>query len=90
MQQAVFCDESAGGASGTDSSGGGAAGAPSLSSDEVQSLHCRLYTQGPARIDVTATGYEPIADLPLSLDGDKRCNVPFSVVLMPLKPDTKK
>ena len=45
------------------------------------SLSCRLYTQGPARIDVMATGYEPIEEQDLTLDGEKRCRVDVPVEL---------
>ena len=93
QRQAVFCDRigvGAGGASGSagaGSSGADAGDAPSdtPSVDAVEALHCRLYTQGPARLDVTASGYQPVDDLPLSLDGKKNCDVPFDVVLMPYK-----
>ena len=85
--QAVFC-KADGGASGSDATAGGVGGTSSdAPSDDVHALRCRLYTQGPARLDVTATGYQPIEDLPLSLDGEKRCEVPFDVVLMLEKPD---
>ena len=56
----------------------------------VQALRCRLYTQGPARLDVTATGYTSIEDQPLSLDTRKRCEIAVPVVLMPEKPDAGK
>jgi hypothetical protein len=92
--QAVFCveDHSTGGASSDDTAGGaaGVGGAASTSSgadDAVQRLSCRLYTQGPARLDVTATGYVPIDDRALSLDDKLRCEVPEDVVLLPEKPD---
>jgi hypothetical protein len=103
-KQAVFCEEDTvqgggpaqsaeppSGASGT----GGAGGAAPSELDEqgdasvaVWELRCRLYTQGPARVDVTATGYEPIEDQALSFDGDDddRCNVRALVVLTPLPP----
>jgi len=84
--QAVFCKTTSS-ASGGDAAAGGAGGGSSAPSDGVQALRCRLYTQGPARLDVTATGYQPIEDLPLSLDGESRCEVPFDVVLMLEKPD---
>jgi hypothetical protein len=92
--QAVFCDEDTtlGGASSTgdpSSAGAGAGGAPNQkpSEDGVLALRCRLYTQGPARLDVTATGYVTIYDQPLSLETKKHCQIPFPVVLMPEKPD---
>ncbi|MDF3072108.1 MAG: hypothetical protein K0R38_7709 [Polyangiaceae bacterium] len=98
-KQAVFCEEDTvqgGGPSespetGTgalDSGGaGGAAGsdvAPGESAD-VWALRCRLYTQGPARVDVTATGYQPIKDRKLSFDD--RCNVEALVTITPLLPE---
>ncbi len=88
--QAVFCDEdtTAGGASGAGGAAGdaaGAGGAPALApSDGVFALRCRLYTQGPARVDVTATGYEPIEEQDLTLDEKKRCQVPVEVELQVL------
>ena len=92
--QAVFCveDTTLGGApSSGDSSAGatGMGGAPNQTppDDGVLALRCRLYTQGPARLDVTATGYVAIDDQPLSLDSKKHCQIPFPVVLMPEKPD---
>lgn len=77
---------------------GGAAGGASAertpSDDEagghgpdVWALRCRLYTQGPARVDVTATGYEPIEDQALLFGDDDRCNAPALVVLVPLAPE---
>ena len=90
--QAVFCaeDTSEGGASaseeqhGAAGAGAGAGAAPVHGHEPVQRLRCRLYTQGPARLDVTATGYVPIEDLALSLDSKHRCQVEFPVRLMPL------
>jgi hypothetical protein len=85
--QAVFCDEDTtpGGASGVAGAAGdaaGAGGAASVSPSEgVFSLRCRLYTQGPARVDVTATGYEPIEELDLMLDEKLRCRVQRTVEL---------
>jgi len=93
IRQAVFCEQSVGGAASEPSTTtAGAGGAPSdtPSVDGVQALLCRLYTQGPARLDVTASGYQAIDDLPLSLDSKVHCNVPFEVVLMPEKPKTTK
>jgi hypothetical protein len=66
--QAVFCTDT--------SADGGAAG--------VTSIDCRLYTQGPARLDVTATGYEPIVERDLTLTDEKSRCVPIEVVLEPL------
>ncbi len=69
----------------TDLAGGaaGEAGARGLPEDGVQALKCRLYTQGPARLDVTASGYEPILEHDLTL-GKVRCAVDVEVVLTPL------
>lgn len=97
--QAVFCDELAGsgGASATGDSDRTQAGAsgqgttqePSESTAHatVEELRCRLYTQGPARLDVTAAGYAPIKDEALTLDGSRRCNVLETFVLEREKPD---
>jgi len=85
--QAVFCDEDTtpGGAPSVGSADGepaGAGGADSVAPSEgVFSLHCRLYTQGPARVDVTATGYEPIEEQDLLLDEEERCRVERTVEL---------
>jgi hypothetical protein len=91
--QAVFCEEdtTAGGASGTPGNGasdgaGGATAEPAMS-DDVLALRCRLYTQGPARLDVTATGYEPIDDQALSLERKRRCEVDKDITLQALEPD---
>jgi hypothetical protein len=65
--RAVFCDQELG--------MGGA------SSGSVQALRCGLYTQGPARLDAVATGYELIQELPLSLDDDERCQHEIKVTL---------
>jgi len=95
--QAVSCveDTSPGGAPSTDAQPaaveGGQGGAPSTGNvtDDagVVALRCGLYTQGPARLDVTASGYEPIKDRELSFDGKQRCEVAEPVVLAPLKAD---
>ena len=91
--QAVFCTEhdsplggapSVGGASNADSAQGGAATEPAPGNAEVWALVCRLYTQGPARIDVTASGYEPIEELELTLDERDRDRVERLVELKPL------
>jgi hypothetical protein len=81
-QQAVFCTEettppTSTGAAGASSSSGGAGGAPAEepTGSEVWALSCRLYTQGPARVDVTATGYEPIEEHDLTLGEKLRCQV---------------
>jgi hypothetical protein len=86
-KQAVFCEE--------DTEQGGAGGARAeraeakdgASRSEVWALRCRLYTQGPARVDVSATGYEPVKDRSLSFDDDDRCDVDALVVLSPLPPE---
>jgi hypothetical protein len=87
---AVFCDEdhSEGGASSAERemSEAGAGGAGSgesagSSGSDVWKLSCGLYTQGPARLDATAEGYEPIDDLALSLEDGKRCEVEIDVKL---------
>ncbi len=92
--QAVFCveDTTVGGASPTGEPMAGAGGVANETPpiDGVQALRCRLYTQGPARLDVTATGYAPIEDQPLSLDSRKRCEIAVPFVLMPEKPDAGK
>ena len=97
--QAVFCSEdtSAGGAPATAASeeaSGAASGAaptePEPATNGVQALRCRLYTQGPARLDVTAAGYEPIDDQALSLDRKKRCEIEIAVELKLQKPDAGK
>jgi hypothetical protein len=66
--QAVFCD-----AEPEDGSAG--------ASSEVESLRCELYTQGPAELDATASGYETIEDMPLSLDSNERCAHEIKVTL---------
>jgi hypothetical protein len=99
--QAVFCteDTSLGGASpsagnepsdAAAGSGGAATAEPEPLDNGVQALRCRLYTQGPARLDVTASGYEPIDDQALSLDSKKRCEVEIAVELKRQKPDAGK
>lgn len=102
-KQAVFCEEDTtqGGAPPTDGNDsdpltsleGGAAGAggsgsgTSVTESAVWALRCRLYTQGPARVDVTATGYEPIEDRALSFEGTDRCSVDVSLTLERTRPD---
>ncbi len=98
-KQAVFCEEDTvqgGGPSELRETGdqaGGAGGAgPAAPHEEgasadVWALRCRLYTQGPARIDITATGYETIEDRALSLDEDERCDVAAPIVLTPTVPE---
>lgn len=93
--QAVSCREAAGGAPSVDDAprageGGVAASSPGAAEPEasaVLALKCGLYTQGPARLDVSATGYEPIEDQALSFERKKRCQVPIEVRLVPAKPD---
>jgi hypothetical protein len=89
--QSVFCEElaSVGGKASVSSPSGaaGEGGSPATGGGEVEALACRLFTQGPARVDATATGYEPIMDYPLLLDGKERCKVEVEVMLLPMKPD---
>jgi hypothetical protein len=94
--QAVFCveDTTIGGApaAGPDpasvtAGAGGAKADAGNAGNAVQALRCRLYTQGPARLDATATGYEPINDQALSLASKKRCEVEVSVKLQRQKMD---
>lgn len=76
--QAVFCSEdmSQGGAGNEPTPSGGASNSePEEAGSRVWALRCRLYTQGPARIDVAATGYEPIEEQDLTLANDERCRV---------------
>jgi hypothetical protein len=47
----------------------------------VKTLRCSLFTQGPARLDAMAKGYEPIEDEALSLDDDDRCEHEIKVTL---------
>lgn len=93
--QAVSCDEdtSPGGAPAVaDAAGAGAGGVASGSTEDldVWKLKCRLYTQGPARLDATAMGYEPIDDEELSFEHERHCEVTRRFVLVPLKPDAGK
>ncbi len=92
MSQAVFCQELAmiGGAPSVEPSAamagaapGGATGAGGSGAVDsgVMQVKCRLYTQGAARLDVDAEGYEPIEDQELPLTEDERCQVPVKVVL---------
>lgn len=88
--QAVRCSEdpSPGGAEpSVDAAGGAGGAADAVSSGDVWALRCLLYTQGPARLDVTARGYEPISNLMLSLTREHHCEVDKDVVLQPLLPD---
>jgi hypothetical protein len=92
--QAVSCheDTNAGGAPST--TGNAVAGEGGTSSNEdldVWKLRCGLYTQGAARLDATATGYEPIMGAQLSfLHDEENCEAPRAFVLVPLKPDAGK
>ena len=89
-KQAVHCDEvhtpsdmaGGGGAASASTDEGGAGGAAVTTPNESPTfaLSCRLYTQGPARVDVTATGYEPIEEQDLKLD-EERCEVQVEVEL---------
>jgi hypothetical protein len=87
---AVFCDEdhSPGGgpsvAEAEPEPGAGAGGAPNSAPGEVWVLRCGLYTQGPARLDAMAEGYEPIDDFALSLEDGQRCEVEIAVELQRL------
>lgn len=89
--QAVRCteDSSPGGAPSVDKQrdSAGAGGGDGSGGGGVWALRCLLYTQGPARLDVTASGYAPIDDRPLSLDRKHRCDVDVDVTLEPEKPD---
>jgi hypothetical protein len=92
--QSVFCTELANvGGEGSDvpalpaRGAAGEGGAPSQGSGVVEALSCRLFTQGPARVDATASGYEPILQQPLLLEGKERCKVEAEVTLLPLAPD---
>ena len=92
--QAVSCDEdtSPGGAPAVAGSAvAGEAGATANEDLEVWKLRCGLYTQGAARLDATAVGYEPIVGAQLSfLHDEKNCEAPRAFVLVPLKPDAGK
>ena len=88
--QAVSCDEHTtlgGDASSPTMTEGGQGGAGSGGGGAVVRLSCGLYTQGPARLDVTATGYEPIDDLALSFVGQDHCEVDEPVMLKRQKLD---
>ncbi len=100
--QSVFCSEqvSHGGASGVtddgasdDGASGGGGGEQQreepAADDHVDVLKCRLFTQGPARLDAAASGYEPVVDQALALQGNDRCEVPIEVVLIPSPPDAE-
>lgn len=91
--QAVRCteDSSPGGAPAVEAAAsaagtGGAGGEESAEpSSVVWALRCLLYTQGPANVDVTATGFETIKDRPLAPERKRRCEVDTEVVLEPVK-----
>jgi hypothetical protein len=78
--QAVFCKELST-ARAEDAPNAGGASSTIEQPEEVWTLRCRLFTQGPARLDVEAEGYESIADESLSFDDDDRCEVEKMVVL---------
>ena len=88
--QAVHCteDTSPGGQPSTtdDQDDAGNAGQGGSGNEPVWKLRCLLYTQGPAHLDVTASGYAPVKDEPLSLDGKHRCEVPERFTLTPVPP----
>lgn len=91
--QAVACmeDTSQGGAPSVEAAAGaGGTSTESSEDEEVWSLKCGLYTQGPARLDVTATGFEPIDDKALSFEQKKHCEVGYTVRLAKLVPETDK
>lgn len=92
--QAVKCSEDltqgGAGAEGPALVGGAGAGgvvAAPTTDERVWALRCGLYTQGPARVDVTATGFEPVDDQALSFDDRRHCEVEHEVTLVPQKPD---
>ncbi len=92
--QAVSCmeDLTQGGAAADAPALEGGAGAggvvvPPTTDERVWALRCGLYTQGPARVDVTATGFEPVDDQALSFDDRRHCEVEREVTLVPQKPD---
>lgn len=93
--QTVFCVEqsSHGGAASAEQSaaaGAAAAGAAENAAGaegaggagaEVLVVACGIYSQGPARLDITTEGYESIEDQDLMLTEGERCQVPVEVVL---------
>jgi len=87
--QAVSCSEDTAGAPSVDDnvSGAGAGGAPAMGGGAVYVLRCDLYTQGPARVDITATGYEPVEDEALSFERKRHCEVPIELKLVPARSD---
>jgi hypothetical protein len=91
--QAVSCveDTSEGGAPAVDgTAGAGGAATGNNEALDVWTLRCRLYTQGPARLDATATGYEPVVDEKLSFHDEQNCEIRKAFVLARLKPDAGK
>jgi hypothetical protein len=88
---AVFCEEhtalpGAGGAGHVDDTEEGGA----ASVRDVDALQCRLYTQGPARLEITATGYQSIEDHALSFDKKPYCDVDVAIQLQRELPDAGK
>jgi hypothetical protein len=81
--QAVFCEVLEEGSGNEAGAGGqaGSSGRPEIGG--VALLSCRLYTQGPASLDVTATGYLPVEDRDLTLD-DELCGVAVEIQLSPM------
>ena len=82
--QAVFCKELTAPPADPNAEGSGSAGAAGASPttpEGVFTLRCRLFTQGPARLDVSAEGYQSIEDESLSFDDDERCEVEKPVTL---------
>jgi len=62
----------------------GAAGAAGATDDSVAHLVCRLWTEGPALLEVSAADYEPI-NQELRLEPDV-CTTTFTVELVPEMP----
>lgn len=85
--QAVFCDEDRNTLPGVGGANLGGAAPAETDARDVQALRCRLYTQGPARLDATATGYQAVEDEPLSFDEKPYCQVLFEVELRRELPD---
>lgn len=81
--QAVFCKELTAPPADVSPEVGaaGAAGAGPTTPEGVYTLRCRLFTQGPARLDVTAEGYESLENESLSFDDEERCEVEKPVEL---------
>jgi hypothetical protein len=51
----------------------------------IASLLCRLYTQGPARVDVSASGHVSVFERELTLS-EERCLVDVEIELTPSEP----